>query len=694
MYPGWGECRHARDGFACEPRMRESSAPMKLAFPLKPCALAVLLFCAVGSSAALTLGRARGAALLGQPLEMQVPVTLAADEDGSGLCFSADVYYGETRQEGSRVAVKAELNAAGQPSQLRISSKSPIDEPVVSVVVRAACGATTSRRYVLLADVISELAPALPNLVGTTVPRPAAPAGMAEAGAGRPGNESPTPRASAPVAAPVRQAQAQARKAASQQTVPAVPPRAGHKSRLKLAPLDVSQDWEPALKSSSELLAPSVDDTERRLAASAVWKSLNVTPEEMVRDAVRLQDLERNVAKLSELAAQNQRQTQTLIARLESSEAQRYSNPLVYALIAAVLALGGALVWMWRRLGKLSDAPWWNAQSPIEGVPVRDTRAGDGASSAPKAGDDATAGQATLPPVPEPKPLAIAPVSSVMRMGSGDLDLNLDDVPPMPVPPVAVAPAVLATAERRAAPRDFSGSMSAPLRAINTQEVLDVQQQAEFFMTLGQYDDAISLLEAHIAENPRSNPLVYLDLLKALHTLSRKVTFDHYRNAFNSVFTGQVPVYTQFNQAGEGLEAYPALCKEIESLWPTPAVIDCIESYLVRDPVGATDSRLDLEAFRDLLLLHAIAGRLGADHPSGVMPFSAVKNLNTLAPADTGTVPVDAVLPVPGSADDTAGGLDLDLSDLDAPAAPPAPNLIDFDASGLSLAPREDGSRS
>jgi pilus assembly protein FimV len=104
---------------------------------------------------------------------------------------------------------------------------------------------------------------------------------------------------------------------------------------------------------------------------------------------------------------------------------------------------------------------------------------------------------------------------------------------------------------------------------------------------------------------------------------------------------------------------------------------------------------LELEAFRELLLLHAIASRLGADHPSGVMPFSAAKNTDMLAAmvsADTGTVPVDAVLP-PTLEAQPDGGVDLDLSDMPETPKPEADNLIDFDASGLSLAPREGGPR-
>jgi pilus assembly protein FimV len=674
---------------------------MKLPFTIKPCAFAVLMLCAAASSSALTLGRARGAALLGQPFEMQVPVVLATDEDGSGLCFSADVYYGESRQEASKVGIKTELGTNGQPTQLRISARAPIDEPVVTVYVRAACGITTSRRYVLLADLATELAPVAPNFASTpalrlpsagAAPRTAVAATTATADAAPQGAAAANSRAAAstPTTAAVRKAQPAPRVSVTPQATPAAPARSSRKSRLKLAPLDLSQDWEPALKSSSELLAPPIEDTERRLAAAAVWKTLNLTPEEVLHDATRLQDLERNVSKLSEIATQNQRQTQVLIARLESSEAQRYANPVVYALAAALGAMAAALIWMWRRLRQVSESPWWNAQEAVNGHAVHDTRAGAGAPELFKDGGAPIV--APLPKAPtQPKPQPAVP----LRVDTVDLDLNLDDLP-LPAPAVAVAPVAPTLVERRVTPRDFSSSMSAPLRAINTQEVLDIRQQAEFFMTLGQYDDAISLLEAHIAENPRSNPLVYLDLLKALHTLSRKVTFDHYRSAFNSVFTGQVPVYTQFNQVGGGLEAYPELCNQIASMWPAPAVIEFIETYLVRDPAGAIDLQLDLEAFRDLLLLHAIASRLGAEHPSGLIPFSAAKNVDMFAataPADTGTVPVDAVLP-PSADMDSEEGIDLDLSDLAETPKPPADNLIDFDASGLSLEPRESGPRS
>jgi hypothetical protein len=414
-------------------------------------------------------------------------------------------------------------------------------------------------------------------------------------------------------------------------------------------------------------MATPVEDVQKRLAAAALWKTLNLTPEEVLRDAARLQGLEQSMGKLGEQTAQNQRQMQALFARLEKSEADKYANPLVYALAAALLALAAGVLWFWRRVRNVGDTPWWRGQAESQLPPVeRDTTAQE-PSVAPlplEVVPVVTRPQST--PVATPK---AAPLTDV------DIDLHLDDLsPPAPV----VAAAVATPSSRMMGLRDFSHSMSGSLRSINTQEVLDVRQQAEFFMTLGQYDDAISLLEHNIADHAESNPLVYLDLLKALHTLSRKEAFDRYREEFNALFTGQVPPYTQFNQPGAGLEAYPELCAHIASVWPSKAALEFIEKCLVHERDAAAEVRFNLEAFRELLLLHALLTRLLGEASSGVVPFSAAKSAEPAiaAPsAETGPVPVDAALP--------ALEIDLDLSE----SLPPADNLIEFDASGLSLTP-------
>lgn len=638
---------------------------MKTVFQLKHCALGAVLLCAAVGSSALTLGRARGAALLGQPLQITVPLQLAADEDASGVCFEADVFYGEVRQESTRVSVTSERNAAGQPTAVRIQARMPVDEPVVSIYLRSACGVSTSRRYVLLADLVSETSPAVVPSASAQQIRPSAerlPSSTPVAVETGNGTVAPTPTVK-PVPVPAVPAKRTTSRTEAAQPLGKTP--ATGRPRLKLAPLDLMQDWEPALKSSSELLVPPVEDLQKRLAAAALWKTLNLTPEEVLQDAARLQGLEQNVSKLSEQTAQNQRQMQSLLARLEKSESERYANPLVYALALALLAMVGGMVWLWRRLRNAGDAPWWRGQGDSQLTSLeRETTAQDNIPAVHP--PLAAAPVAVMPP-----PAKSEPAVSRKPLTDVDIDLHLDELsPPAPVvTPTASAP----LSSRMMGLRDFSPSMSGSLRSINTQEVLDVRQQADFFMTLGQYDDAIALLEHNIADHAESNPLVYLDLLKALHTLSRKAAFDRYRDEFNALFTGEVPPYNQFNQAGQGLEMYPELCAHIASVWPSRAALEFIEKCLVRDPNAAAEVRFDLEAFRELLLLHALLTRLSGEATSGVAPFSTAKSAEPLPPpADTGPVPVDAALP--------PTDIDLDLSE----SVPAQDNLIEFDASGLS----------
>jgi hypothetical protein len=187
-------------------------------------------------------------------------------------------------------------------------------------------------------------------------------------------------------------------------------------------------------------------------------------------------------------------------------------------------------------------------------------------------------------------------------------------------------------------------------------------------MTLGQHEEAIALLRDSVDTSTDANPLVFLELLKVLHTLGRKAEYDHYRNGFNAIFNGHVPVYTEFNQPGSGLEAYPPVCRRIVTLWPSDEAVSYIENCLVRKRMENGGQDFDLEAFRDLLMLHGVASRItSSSFDSGFMAFSAAK-----------TAPIP-VAPAP----DVGVDFDLDLSE-------PHGNLIDFDASGWSP-PAPDG---
>jgi tetratricopeptide (TPR) repeat protein len=216
--------------------------------------------------------------------------------------------------------------------------------------------------------------------------------------------------------------------------------------------------------------------------------------------------------------------------------------------------------------------------------------------------------------------------------------------------------------------RDFSPSVSSTLRSINSKELLDVRQQADFFMTLGQYEDAINLLEDNIQASGDSNPLVYLDLLRIFHTLSRKDDYDHCRQEFNQLFTGEVPQYVTFHQSGKHLEQYPEVCGQICLAWNTSNILEVIESFLVRKQGSDNLWEFDLEAYRDLLMLHGIASRLEMTSESLLVPFTAARL--PVYGNDTSPQPVVA---------EQSHEVDFDLSG-------ESHNLIDFEVSGFSSA--------
>lgn len=666
--------------------VRESFVTMMPAFKFKSCALAATLLVLSIGSQALTLGRARGAAIVGKPLSLSVPISAASDESLVDLCFEADVFYGDNKVDGSKVTLTSDPAVAGQTWQVRVVSSLPVDEPVVTLNLRSACSAKASRRFVILADVAVEA----PLVIGG--------ANQPFAGAAKPEGQIPVetfpttnlgrfPSASNSNSRAEEKPKSQRNVRAASKESAAVSngelKRAqANKARLKLAPLDLYPERDPLLKTSPELLSSPTDDIQKRVEAAALWRALNLTPDDVLRDATRLQLLEKNVQKLTDSSGINQRQINDLLARLERAEGERYRNPLVFGLGAIILLLAAGGAWLvLRQRYQTEGSPWWRAEPNSE----------DGPESVPGAGERVATSLeqlgGSLGGLGVNRQVAPSVESAT---GAVDIDLELDfsslDQSDIDVKAEATGASSKNSLDG-AGHKDFSHSLSAGLRAVNTQEMLDIRQQAEFFMTLGQYDDAIALLEGHVADSVEFNPSIYLDLLKIFHTLSRKEEFDRYRSEFNAVFSGQVPGYADFLQVGKDLEEYPDLCTELIRLWPSREALEFLESCLVRQPGVNSRVLVDLEAFKELLLLHAIGSRLVGALDGAPATFSPSKSLaQELQVFHTGPAPINVTLPMIAAGSLVEVDLELDMPDLvPATAIEPAGNLIDFDVSGFSI---------
>ena len=249
------------------------------------------------------------------------------------------------------------------------------------------------------------------------------------------------------------------------------------------------------------------------------------------------------------------------------------------------------------------------------------------------------------------------------------------------------------------------------LRSLSSEALFDVRQQAEFFVSLGQTDQAIRILEARIGEHGESSPMAYIDLLRIFHSLGMRNDFRQVREDFSLLFNVTVPEFSSFRDEGKGLDTYPAIMGQIMASWPTSQVLSIIETAVFRGPANDKAIRYDLCAFQELLLLHALAQQImdaavasmkaGGGGVAAPVPMQARPAVAPARPAIPEFSPSGST-PLLAQEDDV--DLDLDLTDpqagvsaFDPMVASPAvtaqlrkpelDNLMDFDPSLLDRKP-------
>lgn len=564
------------------------------------------------SSSAVTLGRHSGAAMIGRPLDVRVQVLLAPGEDLTNLCIQTDVFYGDTQVSPSLVRTSPQKTAPDAESSVRVQATLPVNEPFVTLYVKAGCDTQFTRRFVLLADLINEpLTAAAQAATGAAAPAAAAPSVLprvadsaSASGAARSG-ASGASTAGQPRPAPATPVRAEAspprptsvvRRAPTKPPVPAAP-------RLQLDPIDLNTGIErdPTLKLSPMLLTEPSSSDETRAAAAQLWKSINASPEDVLRDTQKLASLESEVARLRQEQTQAQATLGDLNARLDESQAQRYQNWLVYLLGGSLLLALLAVLLVWRRrqdvVVQASEASraWWAPEDEEKTVLVpleAGERARDAASD-------------------------FTPLSESVDL---DLDLELDEdsgfdagrgsAQRPPRDKGSSAHAELVAPVPAPDRREFSSSAIGVSRSVATEELFDVQQQADFFVSLGEDGQAIQVLKDHLTESHEPSALTYLDLFHIYHRLGRRVDYENLREEFNHVFNAGAPPFETYSQSGQGLESYETAFSRIQALWPQPRVLDLIEQSIFRDASDSASEVFDLEAYRELLMLHAIAKEL------------------------------------------------------------------------------------
>jgi pilus assembly protein FimV len=210
------------------------------------------------------------------------------------------------------------------------------------------------------------------------------------------------------------------------------------------------------------------------------------------------------------------------------------------------------------------------------------------------------------------------------------------------------------------------GSESAP-RDVSIEELIDLEQQAEFFMVLGQEEAAVDLLVEHLRSTGGGSPLPYLKLLEIHHRRGDHEAYERMRQRFNHRFNAYAPEWGVDLTSGRSLEDYAGVVPRLQQVWPRPLdAMAELEALLFRKSRGEL---FDLPAYREVLFLYALA-----------------RDLLDRAAVDTGSV--DLLLPMnDAQAGGSSGlaptlGLDRDaFKDTMPPEDLPNPSL-DFDLTG------------
>jgi pilus assembly protein FimV len=588
-------------------RMRRASLSLPLAF------VGIALLCTAGPAQALGFGRSINASYLGQPLNFAATVRLEADETLPRECVAAEVQSGDNKLPSVALRVTVEPGANANERLIRVSTQTQIDEPVVTVTVTAGCLPRLTRSFVTLMD-----PPGL-NLAqgGAAVPEVSLPAQRVDADVapvvsvvqGAQAASAPARALAAPPdARPVRPRAAAAPRPAPRQRSTAAPAATAQpRERKAAAPVAIAKAGGSRLQleagTAATLSAAAASAAAARAAAAPAQTASAAAAAEMAASSAaqamaaaasaasaaeqRVALLEEQLRALREESKKTQQALATLQSSLNDAQASRYSNPLVYGLawLSALLALAVAALW-WRQSQSRQSSQWWLAPSAGS---VAQTQSVKPVATRGPASEAAAARQETQPAVMDERNV----VRTIEEESSAFRTEVLD------------APATLSPMVAEAA---------SPRRELSVEELIDLEQQADFFVVLGQDDAAIDLLMGHVRSSGGVSPLPYLKLLEIYRRRGEHDSYERVRERFNRRFSAYAPDWDSDLQHGRTLDDYPQVLRQLQRLWDEPQrVTQMLDATLMRqDAEGET---YDLPAYRELLFLYSIARDL-AEHPS------------------------------------------------------------------------------
>lgn len=590
---------------------------------MKFCDLLIFAGClgAASTSSALSLGDSQGNVLLGSNVDLVFHVQADPGQTADSSCVSAEVWLGDVRLGSSQVQLQALSNSA-----VRVRTLLAVNEPLVNIKLTAGCAGSVSRSYPFLADPPLSMAASLTPIdlskiqvaslppATSALPQPHATRPALAAAPNKPRPAKRQVHAQSPSRASASTATAPLSGAAPLPLHPTTATSTGLTNATATAAPLLSEHPKLRMEALDGLLAPSTETSQpadippeaEHLPRSA---SIDIQTQTLLdTNAQRLELLEQQLQNLQSTLTSNR----TEITSLRNQLAQTHDEglPLWVNVMLGLLALALATIaWLLQRIKQertQAQARWDDTVMAAQ--------------------DEVLPSNA---PLATPQPPAHAAVTASPATASWASVLCASEstsVAPSNSPASLAHPAVPDAEWLEKASQDThqAGSFGTPHTAatstpaqepgsnvLTAQALFDIQEQAEFYASIGEHNQAIELLETHIAQNAHSSPLAYLELLQLLYRLSRTEAFERVSEQFQRYFNVKVPNFLRFARKGHDLwSSHPEVLSEIEALWPTDQVLALLHQLILVHPhtdIAKTQRRFDLAAFDDLLMLYNVA---------------------------------------------------------------------------------------
>lgn len=592
-----------------------------------------LFFCSGVS--AVGFGDSSLRSYLGQPLNVQVPISGVPQEDLSASCIHATVntidgdFIASPRMEFIFPKLAGHSEHADSATLVNFITKEGITEPAVTLSVALKCGPLMQRSYSLLLDHVemSTLASTVSSVRNT---------------------ESATTfgSSSSDFIAPVATKKATPKRAQRTKGTsvakksPAIPATTNPKNSIKKKLTTEASSPKDQLKISNEEIltktnvnaAPlaekkPVDIEQQRIQENSLAEGRFAA---MLRDDPALAQPAAPAASAAaaeneaKAAAENEvknkalneqhQKVQQLEMELQQLKLQIQSNSkpteqhypmalmvmnvVVLLLLLALLLVVGRLWLSLRKVGQPQGNHWWNSpaenqqklEGKVEAMPIH-----------------------TQEEKPDPSPIAEPQKTNVAKKIEREEPVSPPQVPQEPKLDLDFHSNAAATPSHseEATGGTFNLFTSRRSQSIQIEELSDSTQEAEFWVSINNPKRAIEILEPQSLDQELTMPVTLLYLLDLYRLIDDEDKYTKLSARVKQKFNICIPKFgeTVDQSKLKNLEDYEHITSRCCAFWNTNYILPYLESLLIDDREGARIG-FDLSVYRDILFLISICKEL------------------------------------------------------------------------------------